>query len=83
MITDRHLTRSEVANLNVLMLNLNEFLTTESKSHVSVDLFIDEIGMGCPRPVRDSNGEILGYLGLGEELNQVVFYLDDGQEDEG
>lgn len=80
MITDKHMTRSEIANINVLMLNLNEFLVTESRAHVSVDLFVDEHGLGTPRPVRDSNGDILGYLGLGEEYNQVVFWLDDGKD---
>lgn len=80
MISDKYITREEMLKIVELMGEANEFLRAEAGGPVSVLLFTDEMGLGTPRSVTDPNGETIGYIGLGEDINEVVFWLDNGED---
>ena len=80
MITDMYIGPNELDQMKLILDVFHkayEELNT-NLTDVSVDFFVDENGWGTTTPIRDCNGDVLGYIGIGES-GGVVIYLDDGK----
>lgn len=67
---------SEIQTICRLLNGLSEEL--DGLRNVGVSILQDPTGGGKTFPIHDSNGEILGHIGYGD--NGFVMYFDDGKE---
>jgi len=76
MITDQFVSRTELKDILSLLDYINIlYAQTKTVKSISINGLFDDDGLGRTFTVYDTNGEILGHIGFGEE--DFVFYFDD------
>lgn len=79
-IQEQFISPNEMDSIKDAIEILNDFNSRlDALYYIDVNVFQDASGEPCSFPVSDSNGDIIGHLGIGDEGDYVLF-LDDGRD---